>query len=80
MFSYILCTTSDLKLSLDKYVMQVISLLRVSEVHSTSWALRNFIPYIPPIKSIKYLNIYINFPFMFKEHTFVIVYSGAVVS
>lgn len=44
MFSYILRTTSDLKLSLDEYVTQVISLLRVNEVHNTSWALCTFLP------------------------------------
>jgi len=80
MFSYILYTSSDLKLPLDEYVTQVVGLLRVNEVHSTSWALYNFIPCILPIKSVKFLKIYINFLFLFKEQIVVIMYNGAIVS
>ena len=79
MYSYILHTTSDLMPSLDEYVTHVISLLRVNEAHSTSWALRNFLPYIPPTKSVKFLKIYMNFPFTFKEQIFVIMYSGVII-
>jgi hypothetical protein len=80
MFSYILHTASDLMLSLDEYGTQVISLLRVNEVHSTSWALSNFLSYIPPIRFVKFLKIYMNFTFMFKEQIFVIMYIIVTVS
>lgn len=35
-------------------------LLHVKEVHDTSWALCNYLPYIPPITFVMFLKIYIN--------------------